>query len=552
MIRVFVYIVILAAIAVGLAQVADLPGVVSVKWPWWPLYGRTLEVAPIVAAAAALAAFVAFYIVVAVLRFVLRIPSIMSFTAKARRQNKGVAAVSRGMIAAGAGDARTAERAAREAMKLLGPAPLSLLLQAQAAQLSGNRKAAEDAFNQMKENPETRVIGLRGLYLEARRNGDEEASYAFAQEAHTIAALPWAGQAILEKHAMSDDWRGALSVVEANIARKAVDKATGARQRAVLKTAIAQELEGREPDEALALVREAIKLAPDLVPAYALAGKLLARKGDIRRAARMIETGWKASAHPDLAAVYVDLRPGDSTADRLARAQTLARINSGHIESRLMLARTALEARDFKLARQTIAPLIDADAGRPSVRTCLLMADLEETENGPSGRVREWLARAARAPRDPLWIADGLVSDKWSPASPVTGRLDAFIWEAPAELLAAPEPPAAPEPERPPIPHIPPKEEPAPPAVEIIAPPRVVEKPAEKTVEQPAVTPAAEAAAPKPPEPVEPAKPAAPVAVMDAIAAAKPLAGEPLLPPDAPAPKAARVPVGQPDDPGPR
>lgn len=550
MIRVFVYVVVLAAIAFGLAQVADMPGVVSLKWPWWPLYGRTLEVPPLVAAAAVLAAFIAFYIVVAVLRFILRIPSIMSFTAKARRRNKGVAAVSRGMIAAGAGDARTAERAAREAMKLLGPAPLSLLLQAQAAQLSGNRKAAEDAFSQMKDNPETRIIGLRGLYLEARRNGDEEAAYAHAQEAHAIAALPWAGQAILEKHTMSDDWRGALSVVEANIARKAVDKPAGARQRAVLKTAIAQDLGDREPDEALALVREAIKLAPDLVPAYALAGKLLARKGDIRRAARMIETGWKATPHPDLAAVYVDLRPGDSSLDRLARAQTLARLNSGHIESRLMLARTALEARDFKLARQTIAPLLENASGRPSVRTCLLMADLEEAENGTSGRVREWLARAARAPRDPSWIADGLVSDTWAPASPVTGRLDAFVWETPAELLAAPEPQPAPEPEHPPIPHIPPKADPTPvPEAEIITPSM---SSANRQVAPVIIdAPVAEPVAVKPDAARIPA--AAPAAPADAPAGEKPApADQPPLPPDTPAPKAARAPVGQPDDPGPR
>ena len=349
MIRILGYIVILAALAYGLAQIADLPGTLSIKWPWWPLHGKTIEMPPLVAALIALLAFVAFYIVVALLRFILRIPSIMSFTAKARRQNKGVAAISRGMIAAGAGDARAAERASREATKLLGPAPLALLLQAQAAQLAGNRQSAEQAFELMKENRETRVIGLRGLYLEARRNGDEEAAYAHAQEAHTIAALPWAGQAILEKHTMSDDWRGALSVVEANISRKATDKQTGARQRAVLKTAIALETSAREPDEALQLVREAVKLAPDLIPAYAEAGRILSRKGDLRRGARILETGWKAAPHPDIAAAYIDLRPGDSPADRLARAQTLSRLNSGHAESRLMLARAALESRDMEL-----------------------------------------------------------------------------------------------------------------------------------------------------------------------------------------------------------
>jgi HemY protein len=66
------------------------------------------------------------------------------------------------------------------------------------------------------------------------------------------------------------------------------------------------------------------------------------------------------------------------------------------------------------------------------------MADLEQAEHGTTGRVREWLARAARAPRDPAWIADGVASDRWAPVSPVTGRLDAFVWQAPPDLLSGP------------------------------------------------------------------------------------------------------------------
>ena len=77
------------------------------------------------------------------------------------------------------------------------------------------------------------------------------------------------------------------------------------------------------------------------------------------------------------------------------------------------------------------------------MRVCLFMADLEETAGAP-GAVREWLSRAARAPRDRAWVADGLVSDRWAPASPI-GRLDAFVWRAPEERLsAAREPTPAP------------------------------------------------------------------------------------------------------------
>ena len=50
-------------------------------------------------------------------------------------------------------------------------------------------------------------------------------------------------------------------------------------------------------------------------------------------------------------------------------------------------------------------------------------------------RVRQYLAKAVRAPRDPAWVADGLVSERWAPVSPVTGKLDAFEWRVPVERL---------------------------------------------------------------------------------------------------------------------
>ena len=102
------------------------------------------------------------------------------------------------------------------------------------------------------------------------------------------------------------------------------------------------------------------------------------------------------------------------------------------------MGRAALEAHDISAARDAIAPLIasDSPSGRPTRRVCLLMADIEEAD-GNHGAVREWLGRAARAPRDKAWVADGVISDRWAPVSP-SGTLDGFVWRTPDERIAAP------------------------------------------------------------------------------------------------------------------
>ena len=206
------------------------------------------------------------------------------------------------------------------------------------------------------------------------------------------------------------------------------------RRRAVLLTAQAQAAEDTAADKALELAREAHRLAPDLVPAAAIAGRMLASQGNTPRAARVLLRTWRLSPHPDLAAAYAYARPGDSPRDRLNRVRHLARLTPHDSEGPIALAITAIEAREWDEAREALEPLLE---DRLTQRVATLMARIEGEQHGHTGRVREWLARAVNAPRDPAWTADGVVSDRWAPVSPVTGALDAFRWRVPVEAVDA-------------------------------------------------------------------------------------------------------------------
>jgi HemY protein len=114
------------------------------------------------------------------------------------------------------------------------------------------------------------------------------------------------------------------------------------------------------------------------------------------------------------------------------RAKHLASLAPNDIEGPIAVANAAIEAHEWQEARDALAPYLD---GRPPARICALMARIEAGEFGDRGREREWLARAVRAPRDRAWIADGYVSDRWLPISPVTGAVDAFEWKAPVDAI---------------------------------------------------------------------------------------------------------------------
>jgi HemY protein len=175
-----------------------------------------------------------------------------------------------------------------------------------------------------------------------------------------------------------------------------------------------------------------LRLAPSLVPAAEIAGRILASKGESRQASRLIVRTWKLSPHPDLAVIYAFAKPGDSPRERVKRVKYLASLTPGDVEGPIAVATAAIEAHEWDEARNALAPYLD---GRPPARICTLMARIESGELGDKGREREWLARAVRAPRDRAWIADGYVSDRWLPVSPVTGAVDGFEWKAPVDAI---------------------------------------------------------------------------------------------------------------------
>jgi HemY protein len=429
-IRLVVYLLVLALVAFGVAWLADRPGEVAIVWQGWHI-----ETSVMVAASALLAAMALAILIWSLIRLIFRSPDIVAMAFRNRRATRGWAAVSRGLVAVGSGDLPGARRAASDAERLLGHEPLSRLLAAQAAQLAGDTEGAEAAFRAMTETPSTRLLGLRGLHVEARRRGDAGAALLTAEEAaRQEPGLAWASDAVIEARCLSGDFSGALAVLEREASHGGLDRAAHRRRRAVLLAAQATALELSDPTAARERAIEAVRLAPTLVPAAEVAGRLLGAAGDPRKAAKIIETAYAATPHPDLGEAYLHLRPGDAARERLKRVRNLTARAPAHAESAMVLARAALDAQDFATARTALAPLTD----QASQRVCLLMAELEATENGDIGKAREWTARAVRAPRDPAWVADGIVAERWSPISPVSGRLDAFVWMTPPGVTATP------------------------------------------------------------------------------------------------------------------
>ncbi|GHB38019.1 heme biosynthesis protein HemY [Pseudovibrio japonicus] len=429
MVRVLIFFAFVFLLALGGAWMADRPGLVTLDWQ-----GYVVQVSLLTTVVAFGISIVASIVIWGFLRLVWKSPTLVSHFMQRRRKDKGYDALSQGLMALGSGDTLHARKFGLKADKFLdGNEPAARLLLAQASQLDGDHAESRRRFEAMIEDDRSKAVGLHGLYIEAERENEPAAARHFAEEAfNLVPGLHWAGNAVLGYQAVSGDWEEAIATLERNYAARMIDKKTLRRQKAVLLTARALELENENPDRARTLAVEAHGLAPSLVPAALVAARLRIRAGEIRKASKILEATWKLSPHPDLAEAYAHVRPGDSVTDRMSRVKTLAGMRAYSAEGAIAVAVAAIEAQKFDEAREQLKRVLRSE---PTQRAFLLMADLEEREHGDQGRIREWLSRAVRAPHDKVWIADGVVSANWAPVSPKTGRVDAYEWATPESAI---------------------------------------------------------------------------------------------------------------------
>ena len=428
MLRLIAFLTVVLGLGAGMAWLAERPGLLTIDWQ-----GTEIQTSVFTAAWVSALTIWLLFVAWSIFRTIWHSPAAVGQFFKKRRQARGLDALSSGMIAIGAGDREGATRFAMQARKALPNEPLTHLLRAQAAQLTNDRATSRRIYEGMLGSRDTEALGLRGLFIEARQEGETVAARQFAQRALALnPQLTWASDALFDMQCKKADWAAALDTLASARKNGLVEKPLADRRRAILLTAQAQTAEDDDPDKALTLAQEAHGLAPNLVPAADIAGRLLASKGSTAKAAKVLQRTWKKSPHPDLALTYAHARPGDSPKDRLERVKTLALMTPHTIEAPIALANAAIESRDWAEARKALKALLD---DRLTQRICTLMARIEAEEHGDAGRVREWLARAVNAPRDPTWTADGITSDHWAPVSPVSGELDAFEWRVPVESV---------------------------------------------------------------------------------------------------------------------
>ncbi len=432
--RTLVYIVEVAIVIAIAVWLADRPGMVEIQWQ-----GYRIETSVGILALSFFLFAVAIALLYTLWRWLRRRPGEWSLRRRVSRQDAAMRALSDGLVAIAAGDAAAARKHTRRAGAMLDHAPMTLLLEAQTAQISGDDPAARRAFEKMLDNPETEFLGLRGLIVDALREDDDARALSYARRAYALKPrTPWVLDTMISLHSRAGDWREAQRLVEESRKSKRGDAGAGNRQQAALLTERARvaRASGQVAD-AYAQARKANEIDPALVPASELVARMVAEDGRARRARKVLERAWTRTPHADLKKAYLDIdADGAAPLERYKSVETLVKSTRDHPESRLALAEAALDAKLWGEARQHLDAMIDSD---PTAQVFRLRARLADEDSEDATDVEIWLEKAATADADPAWVCGecGTVADDWSAVCGNCGSFATLEWKRPPRVHRA-------------------------------------------------------------------------------------------------------------------
>ena len=429
MFRLILFITLLGAVSLGINWLFVNDGTVSATW-----LGYHIEASISLLIIALNILLITSIGLVQCIMWLAFLPSRIAFRRSISHYDKGLHALTEGFAAIASGDIKTAKKSAKMTKRYLGDKqPLALLVDAQAAQMEGNDKLARKNYEILLENKTTKLIGLKGLLNEVRKEGNVENAVRMAEDAYISGKEPNNNIAnvLLELYKRSGSWQKALKLANKPQGNKllrifSIKSPAKKRELATLNYMQAKELfDQGKLEYALGYLNEALDNYEKFSPAIILHCEILNRVDRKIEASRIIKKVWKDFPLPQLAEIYLQLFDKEK---QLREAEKLASFYPQNTESHILFAKAALSSADFSKAREHAKAALDDGE---TVRTCELMAQIEAAEGRNPVLVQDWTERANSATLDPAWTCRncGSRTADWELVCIQCSSVDSISWE---------------------------------------------------------------------------------------------------------------------------
>jgi len=424
MVRLLILLLILSLAAIASVWFIENDGSIVVEWMGYHIQTSV--------AFSVLAVFIAFVLLFAFLQILILIknaPKNYQKSAKDKKKERGLTALTEGFAAIAAGDTKQAKKLVKQANVCLGQVPATKLLAAQAAQLDGNEDEAKVHYNAMLENKETEMIAIKGLLLQAEKDEDLQKATFLAEKA--VKAQPnsdWANSVLLRLYKITKKWEEAQEVLKKISRMKMLEPQKVKRDSAIISIAQStQHKEQGDSDKALLFAQKAYKELPDFSPAAILCAKLQLDTNNKRKAVKTLESSWKQNANPQVAAAYMDIFSDETPEKRLKYADKLLNMQPNDINSHIVVAEAAIAADNASKARNHLKMALNV---RETSLICKMMADVERLEEAEEESINKWLQRSQTSIAEPVWTCSKCSASQinWNSSCDNCQSFDSLKW----------------------------------------------------------------------------------------------------------------------------
>ena len=406
------------------------PGMTTLEWLGWRIEARTSLLVVI-------AAGIIWLVIMLdrIIGVITGLPGRISGSMSGRRQRQGHQALAIGLVAASAGDGREALRQSKKAKRLMGAEPLTNLLSAQAAALTGDDDAASRYFETLGGQRETAFFGKAGLMrLEAER-GDHAAALASGREAFALNnKTPSLAKALFALEAQFGHWAEAIDALTVAARDPQMDPKQVQSSFAVLHFLQAQtdQADGVEDAAVLKILTKALGYDAGFTPAVLAAATCYANMGKPRKSQAVLKAGFAKTPHPDVTqALFVSLGGDEAALSTLIRLTDQA---GNPAEALMNVARLAIGLKLWGEAKRLLELVPEADF---TLRYWQLYADLaDHAPPQDKGAEQDWpdrqhaLSMAVTAKRPTAWQCSSCnsVQEDWHAHCPDCGYFSGIKW----------------------------------------------------------------------------------------------------------------------------
>ena len=356
-----------------------------------------------------------------------------SINKKMKKKEKGYNAFLSGMIALANKDYKTAISESKKISYHIDDNPsLSLLLKSEIYKIEKKYDQLRDVYEEMARNKNTENLAFRGIMEQYLRAQDYHHAFIYGEKLfNNNPYIEKIYDALVNIVVKTTNWQQLIIISDKAFSKKLISKKVYEENKSIAYFEISKIKQPSAIKESIVFIKKALNLRNYFPPYVKLYLELLIENKDYNLAKKYIKKIWNNRPHNDYKSIIQSLAFGLNI-DYFDLVKFIIANNINNDESKILMVEAAIELKKWEKARREIKPLLGV---HPSREICILMARIEEGDEGSIEKINSWNFRSKNGIEKNAWIClfSNKSQDHWSSVSS-GGYFNSLEWRQPTML----------------------------------------------------------------------------------------------------------------------